>query len=116
MQFQLSGNHPVEDECDGVANADLFGWGPGFYPVDALPIGLHPLCQCGYSAVLMRPVDEWDTPRGPPPDMVMSLDDVDLATVINGAGEWSPVRIDRARATMQAAIFPAVGRSSRRAA
>lgn len=47
VQWTLSGNHPAEDDCDDLANADDFGFGPGFYPPgDDWPDAPHPWCGC----------------------------------------------------------------------
>jgi hypothetical protein len=53
MQWVLSSEHPVEDICDVYARADLYGFGPGRYPLDRLPeLPAHPNCLCSLSPVL----------------------------------------------------------------
>lgn len=42
LRFMLSPRHPRVDVCDTHASADLYGLGPGVYPVDACPWPAHP--------------------------------------------------------------------------
>lgn len=52
----LSSRHPKTDICDYYANADLYGLGPGVYPVDAgVNIPFHPQCLCGKVPVRTAP-------------------------------------------------------------
>lgn len=76
-KWQLSGNHSEEDECDILAEADGWGYGPGFYPVDRWPIAVHPRCGCYQGEVRLRPVDQWGTQQPPSPSG--DLDPEDLA-------------------------------------
>lgn len=47
LEWRLSNEHPVEDICDVYANADLYGFGPGRYPLDRPPeLPAHPNCLC----------------------------------------------------------------------
>jgi len=41
-RFVLSPNHPEPDICDDLAAQDLFGMGPGVYPVGQAPWPAHP--------------------------------------------------------------------------
>ena len=41
-RFMLSPNHPKPDICDTWASADLYGMGPGIYPVGKSPWPAHP--------------------------------------------------------------------------
>lgn len=68
VRWQVSGAHTEEDECDMLAEADLYGFGPGFYPPEAFPLAPHPFCACTQGEVILRPVDEWDEPREEPPE------------------------------------------------
>ena len=43
----LSDRHGVDDECDDWANADLYGMGPGVFPIGQGPeYPIHPNCLC----------------------------------------------------------------------
>lgn len=45
LEWIVSREHPVEDICDVYASADLFGYGPGRYPLDRPPeLPAHPNC------------------------------------------------------------------------
>jgi hypothetical protein len=57
-EWQLSGNHPVEDECDELATTDI-GYGPGFYPPAEWPEAPHPNCTCYAGRVKLLPVEQW---------------------------------------------------------
>lgn len=63
MHWNLSGRHgglpSSPDECDALANADLFGFGPGYYPPKSWPQAPHPLCGCYQGAVKFLPKDQW---------------------------------------------------------
>jgi hypothetical protein len=50
IRWTLSGSHPRADVCDVYAATDMFGLGPGGYPVDRVP-GRHPLCMCFEAAI-----------------------------------------------------------------
>jgi hypothetical protein len=50
VRWSLSGAHPRMDICDVLANQDLYGLGPGGYPVDEVP-ERHPSCLCILSAI-----------------------------------------------------------------
>ncbi len=53
LEWVLSREHPVEDICDVYASADLFGFGPGRYPLDRPPeLPAHPSCLCSVRPVL----------------------------------------------------------------
>jgi hypothetical protein len=59
-QWQLSGAHHIEDECDELAagsSDDTLP--PGYYYLDDWPEAPHPFCMCGQGDVLMKPVSEW---------------------------------------------------------
>lgn len=62
-KWQLSGAHGDPDECDELAEADDYGFGPGFYPPDAWPLAPHPNCGCYAGEIRFRPVEEWATPK-----------------------------------------------------
>lgn len=47
MRYQLSPAHPKKDICDTMVEQDLYGLGPGCYPLDNLPdYPFHPNCIC----------------------------------------------------------------------
>jgi hypothetical protein len=53
LEWTLAGVHPVEDICDVYASADLYGLGPGRYPVDRAPsLPAHPNCMCTLTPVI----------------------------------------------------------------
>lgn len=64
MKWQLSGNHGDPDECDDLANADEYGFGPGYYPPDKWPEAPHPQCGCYAGDVLFHDVSEWAARAG----------------------------------------------------
>lgn len=53
-RFMLSPNHPKTDACDGHAKADLYGLGPGVYPVGKAPWPAHPNTM-SYVVAVFRP-------------------------------------------------------------
>ncbi len=59
VQWQLSGAHPAEDECDEIAEESSDGYPPGFYLLDEWPLAPHPFCACGQGAVMFLPTEEW---------------------------------------------------------
>lgn len=46
VRWTLSPRHPRPDICDVLANQDLYGLGPGGYPLESVP-ERHPNCLCG---------------------------------------------------------------------
>ena len=47
FQWELSPSHPIFDECDYLAEADLYGMGAGVYPLDSgVTAPAHPNCLC----------------------------------------------------------------------
>jgi hypothetical protein len=60
VQWTLNAAHAKEDACDELAEADDFGYGPGYYPPTSWPLAPHPNCGCYQGAVQMKPVSEWD--------------------------------------------------------
>jgi hypothetical protein len=65
MKWELSRNHPLFDECDLLASANVYGLGKGVYPVNKVPHRPHPRCRCHMLDVLREP-DEWDNPKPMP--------------------------------------------------
>lgn len=66
-RWELSSNHPIHDQCDVCANADI-GYGKGLYPKKYMPtIPLHPHCRCH-----LLPVFIWQVNpnRSPNPKLV----------------------------------------------
>lgn len=77
-KWGLSSRHFIPDECDVLATADFYGYGPGYYPPEKWPIGPHPFCGCSQvGPVVYRPVAEWGQPRRPP--NALALDPADPA-------------------------------------
>lgn len=46
VRWLLSSSHPMPDECDSLASADLYGLGAGGYPAGDEPPLPHPQCLC----------------------------------------------------------------------
>jgi hypothetical protein len=64
-KWQRSGRHPsvasTPDECDYLALADLFGYGPGQFPPESWPHAPHPHCACCQGGpVIYRDAENWD--------------------------------------------------------
>ncbi len=72
IEWRISGRHPELDECDVLAQADLFGMGPGLYDPRRLPQRPHPRCLCLQIDVLFDP-EEWGQPRPPAPGLQVDL-------------------------------------------
>jgi hypothetical protein len=53
-RWALSSSHPAPCECEILAGQDLYGLGPGGYPVDRVPPTPHPNCMCIQSAIIDR--------------------------------------------------------------
>jgi hypothetical protein len=60
MKFNLSPNHPRTDICDVHANANLYGLGPGVYPVGSAPWPAHPNTMSYLTAVFRDEVSADD--------------------------------------------------------
>lgn len=66
-RWELSSNHPIHDQCDVCANADI-GYGKGLYPKKYMPtIPLHPHCRCHLIPVFIWQVNP---NRSPNPKLV----------------------------------------------
>lgn len=112
--WQLSGNHPVMDECDILAETDFYGIGPGWYPADRLPIGPHPRCACTHGAVRLRDPSTWNTPRPAGAALAIDWGTFDPASYVQV--EWSDLRTARAITALRRAVMDPIGRRARRAA
>lgn len=66
MKWNLSASHPTLDICDSLASANDFGLGAGVYPANSVPFLPHPHDLCFLTSVL-RPVADWDKPKGRAP-------------------------------------------------
>lgn len=75
IEWRLSGRHEVPDQCDVLAQADLYGLGPGRYDPRALPRRPHPRCLCLQIDVIADP-ENWGKPRGPIPTPVVDVEDL----------------------------------------
>lgn len=63
-RWQTSGRHPKEDECDVLASADMYDYGPGMYPPDRWPIAPHPFCGCTQAGPMrFRDPSTWGQPK-----------------------------------------------------
>lgn len=51
-RWSLSSGHKVADVCDLLAGQDLYGLGPGGYPVDQVPDIPHPSDLCTLTAII----------------------------------------------------------------
>lgn len=58
VRWMLSASHPLNDVCDELAEADLYGLGPGGYPAGEEPIIPHPNCLC-YTVPLIEDTREF---------------------------------------------------------
>lgn len=56
--WYLSAGHPFRDECDDLAEADLYGMGAGVYPAGEEPIIPHPNCIC-FVVPKVEPTDKF---------------------------------------------------------
>lgn len=68
VRWRLSpvrGTQTKPDECDVLATEDLYGLGPGMYPVGRVPTRPHPHDRCWLQSVT-RPVERWDEPKPAP--------------------------------------------------
>lgn len=52
FRWLLSTAHPRPDECDVLASQDLYGLGPGGYPVGSTPLTPHPHDLCSQVAII----------------------------------------------------------------
>lgn len=53
------------DECNVLADQDLYGLGKGVYPVERVPTRPHPFCRCWLQSVT-RPMSEWGRAKPAP--------------------------------------------------
>lgn len=60
MKYNLSPNHPRTDICDVHAHANLYGLGPGVYPVGQAPWPAHPNTMSYLTAVFRDEVSDAD--------------------------------------------------------
>jgi hypothetical protein len=63
VRFMLSNTHPIEDICDDLASADLYGLGPGGYATGDEPPLPHPNCLCAIAPIMPSPEefeDRWE--------------------------------------------------------
>jgi len=85
VQWTLSFRHDSLDSspdvCDVLAQADPFGFGPGLYHPEAVPVLPHPHCECRIEVVLVEPGD-WPADRNVPdrPD----TGDIDVEGIMRG--------------------------------
>ena len=62
-KWELSSNHPIYDQCNVCANADM-GYGKGRYPKKYMPsIPLHPHCRCHLVPVFVWQVESSRKPN-----------------------------------------------------
>jgi hypothetical protein len=120
VKWQVSGRHAglpsSPDECDILAESDLYEQGPGWYPVSRIPIAPHPWCACTTGETRLRPPSEWGSPRPPAAGLAVDWERFDPARHVRGAGEWSELRTQRAVTALRRSVVDPVGRRARRAA
>ena len=73
IRYRLSSQHPKRDQCDVLADEDLFGLGPGCYDPRRIPRRPHPRCICLLVDELL-PVHLWGQERGRLPALHFSED------------------------------------------
>ena len=101
-QWQRSGRHrsvSYPDECDVLAESDLYGYGPGYYIVEAWPLAPHPHCGCTQGAVLLRPPSQWGQPKPQPRPRKVAPEKAPLKP--EWTEKWSPLRQKRVRERMK---------------
>lgn len=59
VQFTVSSAHSIRDECDDLAEANQYGFGPGYYPPERFPDGPHPHCACYAGDIILKDAAEW---------------------------------------------------------
>jgi len=55
VQWELSGSHGQDDDCDELADTDEFDLGAGVYPPEDVPFKPHPQCFCYTTAITLTP-------------------------------------------------------------
>lgn len=65
VRWTLSGSHPKADECDGFAEADMYGLGSGVMHASNVPAKPHPQCAC-WLETLIRPIEMWGQKKAAP--------------------------------------------------
>jgi hypothetical protein len=103
-QWTVSGIHDglpsSPDECDYLATADLYDFGPGMYPPEAWPFAPHPYCGCYQGGRLeVRAVEDWLKPR-PVVDPARAFD----RGAVTNLG-FTESRLDRLRTSTDRALF-----------
>lgn len=103
-KWQLSGRHDAipgnsPDECTVLAEIDVYGYGPGYYPPEYWPLAPHPNCQCTQGTVLFRPISEWNRPRPEP-----AIRQLQTVPIEEFAAEWTPLRRQRVREHVEASL------------
>lgn len=58
QKWNISGSHPKPDECNGLADSDRDGLGPGVYKKGNVPNKPHPQCLCFVTPETVNP-DKW---------------------------------------------------------
>lgn len=84
-RFNLSSNHRVPDECDYHARANLYGLGPGVYPVGQSPWPAHPNTLSFLTIVFDDEITATDRDsRSDGHEILDALSDEELAGVMGG--------------------------------
>lgn len=73
VEVRLSYRHSEVCACEPIAQADIYGFGPGRYDPRTVPPRPHPRCWCIRRHVLRAP-SEWGEPRGPVPELIGDLE------------------------------------------
>lgn len=100
--WQLSGRHPVPDECDIFAEQDLYGYGPGLYAPEKYPAAPHPHCACYQGAVDVFPPSQWQ--KGRPPPNPLQVNPTSDKLYAKYADQWTPNRLARAKANVSGIV------------
>ena len=68
VQWTLNSAHHIPCDCEDLARANRFNFGPGMYPPGSWPLAPHPNCGCYQGRVIMKDPSEWGVgPRKAPP-------------------------------------------------
>jgi hypothetical protein len=120
VQWQVSGRHAglpsSPDECDILAEADLYGLGPGWYPPSRIPVAPHPFCGCTTGGTRLRHPSQWDKPRPAAPGLAIDWASFDPASHVSRAEGWSEKRRERAVTALRRSLLDPIGRRARRVA
>lgn len=98
VEWNLSPQHPQPDICDVLATQDLYGAGPGVYPIAVVPSLPHPHCLCNTRAIVRSP-SEWTTENEVPDEP--EVDEARVRELMEEAREEGQRSITDAHVTSQ---------------